>query len=193
MSHKLTSAQIEEIRSSNLPLKEFVKKFGVSFSTVWKVVSLEKDYRRRREVRKVDEREHFMHRVKVEGAHWIWQGTPDKNGYGRLRHPITHKSVYAHRYSYELFVGPIPDGVNVLHRHEKLQICVNPMCLKLGGQQENMQDYVKVFGRCYLGKMTMEKAKEIRTSKLSVRELEKLYGISHTAIWNIKHDVTWKE
>jgi HNH endonuclease len=193
MGCKLTRDQIEEIRSSDLPLKDFVKKFGVCFTTVWKAASQGKEYKRRREVKKIDEKENFMRRVKIIGKHWIWQGKPDEHGYGRLRHPVTSVVVYAHRYAYELFIGPIPDGMNVLHKHEGLPICVNPECLKVGDQQENLENYVKVFKRCYSGKMTIEKVREIRASSLPIKKLELLYGISHTAIWNIKHGVTWKE
>ncbi len=60
-------------------------------------------------------------------------------GYGTLQDPRTGKPVYAHRLSWELIHGEIPDGSVVRH------LCDNPSCvrpghLKIGTQKENMGD-----------------------------------------------------
>lgn len=53
---------------------------------------------------------------------WNWVAYLDRNGYGRIG--ITHrKYVYAHRLSYEAFVGDIPDGLHIDH------LCRNPACV----------------------------------------------------------------
>ena len=53
---------------------------------------------------------------------WIWQGSPcRKNGYGRFW--VNGKNVSAHRYSYELAKGKIPDGLSIDH------LCRNTMCV----------------------------------------------------------------
>ena len=52
---------------------------------------------------------------------WEWQAYKDKDGYGRI--PFLGKTQSAHRISYQLYVGDIPDGLCVLHK------CDNPACV----------------------------------------------------------------
>lgn len=58
---------------------------------------------------------------------WEWIGHLSTEGYGRLN--VLGQRVYAHRYSYERFVGPIPPGLEIDHlcRNRK---CVNPTHLE---------------------------------------------------------------
>lgn len=52
---------------------------------------------------------------------WMWTGAKTTAGYGTFS--PRGKSVYAHRYSYEQFVGPIPRGLELDH------LCRNPACV----------------------------------------------------------------
>lgn len=71
---------------------------------------------------------------------WEWQGNVLSDGYGSIRMPGAQgQPVKAHRYSWELHHGPIPEGVLVLHRCDN-QRCVRPDHLFLGSQSDNMQD-----------------------------------------------------
>ena len=69
--------------------------------------------------------ERFMARVEVddEGC-WIWQQHRTSEGYGGYS-GVNGGQVLAHRYSYELFVGPIPEGLHIDHLC-RVRECVNP-------------------------------------------------------------------
>ena len=69
---------------------------------------------------------------------WIFQIGQIKNGYCMFTLP-GGKKIYAHRFSWEIHNGPIPDGMFVLH-HCDTPPCVNPECLFLGTQTENLAD-----------------------------------------------------
>lgn len=53
-----------------------------------------------------------------ESGCWEWQLKKDRVGYGRLKVSMgsreSFRHVSAHRYAWELWVGEIPDGMNVL-------------------------------------------------------------------------------
>lgn len=68
---------------------------------------------------------------------WEWQGGLDKYGYGQTR--FNGKNNRAHRLFYTLFVGPIPDGLMILHECDNRR-CVNPDHLKPGTNQDNLTD-----------------------------------------------------
>lgn len=48
-----------------------------------------------------------------ESGCWVWQRGKDRDGYGWIH--FAHKQTYAHRFSYEVFVGQIPDGMKLDH------------------------------------------------------------------------------
>lgn len=67
-----------------------------------------------------------------DNACWIWQGAVTGRGYGQIRRGGRDKSPgLAHRISYELFVGEIPDGMYIDHLcYDKdgysNKLCINP-------------------------------------------------------------------
>ena len=72
---------------------------------------------------------------------WLWQGKPNvTSGYGRFS--FNSKRLGAHVWSYIIFVGPIPDGMQVNHRCN-VKMCVNPHHLYAGSHKENMLDVRK--------------------------------------------------
>jgi hypothetical protein len=68
---------------------------------------------------------------------WPWTATIDRDGYGRMK--VGGKSQRAHRLAYALRIGPVPDGLSVLHRCDN-PCCVNPDHLWVGTSSDNMRD-----------------------------------------------------
>lgn len=56
------------------------------------------------------------------GPCWVWTNALDDTGYGTIT--IGGKRFYAHRFSYELLVEPIPDGLQIDH------LCRNRACVR---------------------------------------------------------------
>jgi hypothetical protein len=81
--------------------------------------------------------ESFWARVDKNGPNgcWIWTGTKDTPGYGRIQ--INRRNVCAHRWAYEALVGPIPPGLHIDHLC-RVPLCVNPEHLEPVTQRENM-------------------------------------------------------
>jgi hypothetical protein len=82
---------------------------------------------------------------------WLWNAgvtRPGPHGYGRMQVSAkTKRLVVAHRYSWELVHGPVPEGFYVCHKCDVAR-CVNPAHLFLGTQKDNMSDASKK-GRTY--------------------------------------------
>jgi hypothetical protein len=65
--------------------------------------------------------ERFWRKVTKTAGCWTWGGYKNPLGYGTFS--ASSGSRQAHRYSYELANGPIPEGLNIDH------ICHNPSCV----------------------------------------------------------------
>src|SRR3990172_4034815 len=62
----------------------------------------------------------FLSKVRRSADCWEWLGSHDRDGYGRF---WRYGECRAHRISYEVFVGRIPDGLTIDH------LCENPGCV----------------------------------------------------------------
>jgi HNH endonuclease len=68
----------------------------------------------------------FEERISPLEDCWIWD-RPGIGGYGMLH--VNGKQVYAHRWSYEFHIGPIPEGLQLDHLCRR-RACVNPYHLE---------------------------------------------------------------
>jgi len=119
------------------------------------------------------------------GCH-IWTGATLPRGYGQihLAYPVRRTST-THRVAWELYRGPIPEGLWVLHNcpNGDNPGCVNPEHLWLGTHADNMRDMLNKgrsnYGeRHYHSKLTKSDAEAIKSSEDSPQFLADLFGVT---------------
>lgn len=131
---------------------------------------------------------------------WSWTGTVDKDGYGKIhaRENGVLLRFSAHRLSYLLHCGDIPEGLWVLHRCDNPG-CINPDHLFLGTIKDNVKD-MNSKGRHAKGekdpmaKITESdvlKIYELRKGGMSQRAIAELFNISGTQVSNICAGKNW--
>ena len=124
-------------------------------------------------------------------------GALNTSGYGQMRLNKRHTRV--HRFAWMWFNGPIPDGLEVLHRCDN-PACLNPKHLFLGTQGDNNRDCVKK-GRHnsprgekhWNTKLTEWDVKEIRRrTDMPTVALAKAFMVCAQVIRGIKARTAWK-
>lgn len=129
---------------------------------------------------------------------WLWLGTIDKNGYGRAG-----VNVGAHRMSYEIHYGSIPDGLLVRHSCH-IPRCVNPKHLSIGTTLDNSTDMVQA-GRSLVGVrnpnvslseddvFTIRKLYTRKYSRggVTLKSLAEMFGVCPSQIGNIVRGQSW--
>lgn len=92
----------------------------------------------------LSDRERFLKSVDVavDGC-WLWLGPKDRDGYASQwrigsRSDGTRTKIRPHRFAYQEFVGPIPDGMTIDHLC-RVRCCVNPDHLEPVTARENTQ------------------------------------------------------
>lgn len=77
----------------------------------------------------------FWSKVDKAGPCWLWIASLSTPGYGQMK--VGPKVLQAHRISYEIARGPIPEGLVIDHLC-RVPACVNPSHLEAVTQRENM-------------------------------------------------------
>jgi hypothetical protein len=74
---------------------------------------------------------------------WLWTGAKNPFGYGNIGGERgVPKNINTHRAAYELYVGPIPPGMVVMHSCDR-PACFNPAHLSVGTPRDNTQDMIR--------------------------------------------------
>lgn len=133
---------------------------------------------------------------------WIWLGAARGSmGYGSIR--INNRNVVAHRFSWKIHNGEIPEGLLVCHKCDNVS-CVNPDHLFLGTAKDNRQDMFRKGRQNCKGpsnlkgdknpsaKLTAGEAREIRVSTMKINEIASKYNISRSTIFRIRNGKLWK-
>lgn len=139
----------------------------------------------------------FWSKVSKGSSCWVWTASRmDKLPYGRVC-AVKGKPVLAHRLSYAINRGEIPEGMHVLHSCDNPS-CVNPDHLFLGTNEDNVSDKVaknrqsRMLGEAHpMAKLTDEDVRRIFTSKAKGVTLALTYNVSPNAICRIRKRKTW--
>ena len=141
------------------------------------------------------------HVIKQMGC-WNWRGAKTEKGYGVFN--SNKKTYLAHRASWLINNGDIPDNICICHKCDN-PICTNPEHLFLGTKSENAKDMIRKgrsitygkFGeKSIRSKLTNVQRKEIinlRNKRVSTLEISKEFKVSQGTIYYvIKTRDDWK-
>jgi ribosome-binding protein aMBF1 (putative translation factor) len=135
-------------------------------------------------VAKVSLSERFWSKVdkRTDNECWLWTGATYVQGYGYLAGTRGEKQFKAHRLSYELNKGRIPEGMDVCHECDNPP-CVNPTHLWLGTRGDNNRDRSNK-GR---GRENRQWGADNPRAKITIKEVNEIRemvarGVSQTAV-----------
>lgn len=158
---------------------------------------------------------YYLDRINKNGPNgcWVWKGKLGTNQYPKMV-PGRGNDIKVHHFSYEHHIGPIPEGMCVLHRCDNPP-CSNPDHLFLGTNQENVTDKIlkgraryrglkgadnPSFGKPSilrgeghpLNKLTPDQVLEIFKSNEANINISAKFGISDSLVTMIKNRTTWE-
>lgn len=152
-------------------------------------------------------RQRFFSKIQKTETCWLWQASKNPHGYANVTTYKNGKSFMAigSRVAWELFRGPIPEGLCVLHTCD-IRHCVNPDHLFLGTKRDNSNDMIKKGRARHNGlkgpsnpnsKLTWKQARQIRhlyaTGDFSQRFLGEIYHLSLATIQDVLNNISYKE
>lgn len=134
----------------------------------------------------------------MTGECWEWQSsTLISNGYGAFS--FRKKKRYAHRVSYELHHGPIPNGMFVCHSCDNRKCC-NPAHLFLGTNSDNVDDmmqkdrnaYGEKSGHAVLREGDVIEIRRLAAGGIRYKDLADRFNVSEGSISDAVGGRTWK-
>lgn len=144
----------------------------------------------------------FWSYVSVGGEDECWEWAKSnrtRTNYGNIY--FNHKNWLAHRLSFFIHNGYLPDDLNVCHKCDNPP-CVNPKHFFLGTNADNVADRTRKGrsalhqgldnGRC---KLTIEQVHEIRglcsRGEMTKRAIGKIYGVTGELVGKIHRRELW--
>lgn len=141
------------------------------------------------------------HHIKTEKRCWEFKGYISPDGYALIRDIENKKHILAHRLSYQIFNGEIPEKMLVCHHCDNRK-CINPEHLFLGTHQDNSDDAKsknriispgrKNHGKRKLNKILVIKIRKWIEEGISCLEIARRLNVTSDCIYDIKYRKTWK-
>tara|TARA_R110002126_G_scaffold132433_1_gene276450 strand:- start:18 stop:464 length:447 start_codon:yes stop_codon:yes gene_type:complete len=137
----------------------------------------------------------FEKHIDKSGDCWLWTGSCNKDGYGRFTYE--EKKWIAHRFSYYLANGELPEPPLIIRHKCRSRNCVNPDHLESGTSKQNQADKVRDGTdnrgeKCWQAKLTEVQVLEIRSrSTENQKDLGKEFGVRKQTISYIIHKKNW--
>lgn len=157
-----------------MSLGEIADHFGVAESTIY--TWLDKNDIEIHHHGPAEKRFNEQYERDSESGCWIWTGTRHEHGYGQIG--VDGKTIGAHRYSYKLHNGEIPDGAFICHKCHNPP-CVNPDHLYAGDAETNAQDAVD---NGDWPRLTGEKSPGSKLNRETVIEIRNVYREGNSTV-----------
>ena len=140
--------------------------------------------------------------IKSEDECWTWKDSTVPRGYGHIS--IESRPYYAHRISYCISYGDIPDGLLICHKCNN-RSCVNPKHLYAGTSKDNIRDSINAGtfsefphfrgDNSPTSKLTSIQVLQIRDlidAGVRHKDIAKQFNIGRSTVTGIHNKLIWK-
>jgi hypothetical protein len=137
-------------------------------------------------------KQRFEEKFRVTPGCWEWIACSGVSGYGTFW--LGGGMQYAHRVSYEMYVGSIPAGMIICHLCDNPK-CVNPHHLLIGTNKDKTQDMIAKGRRRQkrqdgllnpVAKLSDDEVRLVRSGSEKPRVAARKYGLSASYVWDLR-------